>query len=665
MTAMTFHLDRERLADFEAASQLEWLETNGLGGYAASTVVGAHTRRYHGLLVAATTPPTGRRVLLSRLDETVRTASGETFALGASRFPGVVHPHGFQFLESFERGLFPVWRYRLGGLTLTKTVVAPRGESTTVVLYHLEGGGEAVQLDLLPLFAGRDYHALGHASIEVAWQSEWSGEVLSYRSRPGLPVVSIQVPGGRFEPAPGWWYRFELDRERERGFDFQEDLFTPGQLGVELAPGGRLGVIVSTGDPAGRDAFALAAAEAERRRELVARVGIEDPLIESLTLAADQFLVRRGRPEEGLSTVIAGYPWFADWGRDTMIALPGLALATRRFEEARGILRAFAGVASEGMLPNRFADEEEAPEYNTADASLWFFQAVAAYLEATGDEALVRDELWPALVEILAWHERGTRYGIYEDEDGLLHAGEPGVQLTWMDAKVGDWVVTPRSGKPVEIQALWANALAVAASLARRFGDEAEAARLEAEVERVKARFAEVYWYQEGGYLYDGVDGEERDASLRPNQLLAISLPLELLPRERALAVLARVEEHLLTPVGLRSLSPEDPRFVPVYQGGPVERDGAYHQGTAWSWLLGPYVDALLRLRGRQGRTQARQVVAAAARHLEDACLGQCSEIFDGAAPHFPRGCFAQAWSVGELLRVAVKLAPASRKGSR
>ena len=657
-------VDRDVCTDFPRSSTLEWLEANGLGGWASSTVSGAHTRRYHGLLVAATEPPVGRKVLLSRLDETVEV-DGESFDLGANRFPGAIHPRGFEHLAEFRQELFPSWEYEIGAARLKKTIAAVHletEESATLVLYEFcsplplgEGlGVRAVRLTLRPFFAGRDFHSLVHENDSVRREGSFEEGTLRYRSYDGLPEVFLHVPGGDYAPSPDWWRRFEYDLERERGLDFEEDLFTPGAITVTLAPGARLGILISTAPPNGRDAWDLFDAERQRREKLLAPLADSDPLTRALALAADAFLVRRGA---GLSTVIAGYPWFSDWGRDSMIALPGLCLATRRFDEAKGILRAFAQAESEGMLPNRFPDSgDEAPEYNTVDATLWFFVATWDYLEATGDGAFVRDELMPVFEDILAWHERGTRHGIRVEPDGLLHAGEPGVQLTWMDAKVGDWVVTPRTGLPVEIQALWANALAITAELSERFGKKDRAADLRRRAEQVRERFSERFWNEEAGGLYDVVNDEGQDPSVRPNQIFALSLPFPLLEGDRAARLLSLVEGRLLTPRGLRTLSADDPRYRPIYVGGPLERDGAYHQGTVWPWLLGPYVTALVRVRGEEGRRQGRKILEEFAPHLAEAGLGTVSEIFDADPPHAPRGCPAQAWSVAELLRVAVEI---------
>ncbi len=655
---MIWRFNERVTKDFARASRYEWLETNGLGGWASSTVSSAHTRRYHGLLVVATAPPVGRKVLLSRLEETLHVGA-EAFPLSANQFPGTVDPRGFEHLTGFRRDLFPVFTFEAGGVRIEKTVAGLDGEPTTLVLYEVLAAPGPFVLELRPFYAGRDYHALVHANDAVHREGSWSGGVLRYRSYGDLPEVFLAIsgiPGAEYRPSPDWYYNYEYTKEAERGLDSREDLFTPGSLTVPLSPDAKFGVIASTApiaDSAESDPFALLERERERRERLRAPFVGANSLVRTLVLAADQFLVRRKSRDGGedLWTILAGYPWFTDWGRDTMIALPGLCLATGRHEEARGILRAFAGAVDQGMLPNRFPDGGEAPEYNTADASLWYFVAVHHYLQATGDEALAR-ELLPVLRDIHTWHERGTRHGIHEEPDGLLHAGEPGWQLTWMDARVDGREVTPRLGKPVEIEALWTNALSILAGLERRVGEAAEAARLDWKAERARLRFGEIFWNEPGGYLYDCIDGEERDASLRPNQLLALSLPFPLIEGERAESVLRIVEEKLLTPVGLRTLAPDDPRYRPRYEGSPAERDGAYHQGTVWPWLLGPYLTALIRVRGEAGKERVRAILEAFTPHLWDAGLGTVGEVYDGDPPHLPRGCFAQAWSVGEVLRV-------------
>jgi predicted glycogen debranching enzyme len=633
--------------DFERSSRLEWLETNGLGGYASSTACGANTRRYHGLLVAATRPPVGRIVLLSKLDERL-TVGGVTYDLSTNHYPGALHPRGFEMLDSFSRDLFPVFDFSIDGVRLRKTIAAIHGQNTTLILYELLQSRTDVVLELRPFIAARDCHSLLKANDLVRRDADFSRGVFSLQAYAGVPTLFISVPGSDYQPDAGWYYRFEYPIERERGFEHHEDLFTPGSMKVLLRPGSRLAVMASTEDPTGRDAGELFDAERIRREALLEAAALPGRLGRSLTLAADQFIVRRG--EEG-KTIIAGYHWFSDWGRDTMIALPGLCLATRRFDDARRILMAFAGIVSEGMLPNHFPEGGEEPPFNTVDATLWFFVAVRKYLDATGDAELVRRSLFPVLSGIMAWHRRGTRHDIHEDTDGLLSAGSGGDQLTWMDARVGDLVVTPRHGKAVEVQALWYNALRILADFEQKWGTERAAQELSDLADRVLVRFPRLFWNDERGCLFDVVDGEYRDPSLRPNQIFAISLPYPLITGGRAESVLAAIETYLLTPVGLRSLEQDDPRFHATYQGGPEQRDAAYHQGTVWSWLLGPYFTAVARVRGRSG-ISVEHLLTGLEPHLAEVCAGSISEIFDGAWPHHPRGCAAQAWSVGEILRV-------------
>jgi predicted glycogen debranching enzyme len=647
VTTMKITFDKSITQNFDDASKREWLETNGLGGWASSTISGAHTRRYHGLLVAATKPPVGRMVLLSKLDEALEV-QGSRFMLSANRYPGVVHPRGFEHLVLFEKELFPVFEYEAGGVRLRKTIAAVNGENTTLVLCEVLNGVEPFTLELQPFMAPRDYHSIAHANNAIRREATFSDRVFRVRAYDGVPEVFVSVPGSRFEVRGDWYRNFEYAVEQYRGLDFQEDLFTHGVFKVELKKGDKLGVIISTENPTGRDAFKLFTQERKRRQELFERLPVRNAFTETLALAADQFVVKRG---EHLKTLIAGYHWFSDWGRDTMIALPGICLVTGRYDEAKKILRAFAQSVSQGMLPNRFPDAGEQPEYNTVDATLWFFIAIYKYLEYTGDDGFVRDELMPILRDIIEWHDKGTRYNIHVDEDMLLYAGEPGVQLTWMDAKVGDWVVTPRQGKAVEINALWYNVLTIFAELSERYGEVSDAIVFSERAKNVKAAFGATFWNADGGYLFDYVDGEYRDAAIRPNQIFALSLPFHLLEGERAQRVLRVVEDHLLTPAGLRSLSPSDPAYIPHYGGDQLHRDSGYHQGTVWSWLLGPMASAIVAVEGDDGKERAKKIPEAIIPHLSEAGVGTISEIFDAEPPHAPRGCMAQAWSVGEVLR--------------
>jgi len=657
---MPISFDATVTHDFENAASREWLEANGLGGWASGTIAGCHTRRYHGLLVAATRPPVGRMVLLSKLSETL-VLGDERFELDTNRYSGAVNPRGYEMLSSFALDPMPTFVYEAGGVKLRKTITAIHGENTTVVLYEVLEAPSSFSLELRPLIAYRDYHALQHRNDAIRFANATFADGV-FRARPydGAPELFLQAAGCSFSAKPDWYFRFEYAKEQERGLDAYEDLFCYGAFHRQLAKGDRFGVIVSTGEVDGRDPMALVAKERARRKAVASAVAGDDDTVRALTLAADSFIVRRG---EDLRTIIAGYPWFSDWGRDTMIALPGVCLATGRYDDAKKILRAFARSVDAGMLPNRFPDEGYAPEYNTVDATLWFFVAAHRYLEASGDEEFVLGELLPVFEEIVGWHERGTRYGIKVDDDGLLLAGAPGTQLTWMDAKIGDWVVTPRQGKPVEIQALWYNALCVLADLRKRAGRAADSASLLARAKQVKERFVEVFWNAEASCLFDVVDGDRQDASIRPNQVFALSLPYPMLPKDKARSVLAVIEQKLLTPYGLRSLAPDDPAYRGRYEGDPASRDSAYHQGTVWSWLLGPYADALVKTNGAVGKPKARKAIEGLKPHLQEAGLGTISEIFDGDAPHAPRGCPAQAWSVGEALRVFKDfMAPAKKR---
>lgn len=636
----------ESLRQYTAAVKYEWLETNGLGGWSGSSVTGCNTRRYHGLLVAATHPPTERMALLSKLDETIVSGAGR-FELGTNNYGKVIHPEGYQYLTSFAKGLFPVFTYEAGGIRLKKTIAMLHGENTVLVIYEVMDAPEPFSLELLPLLSVRGYHSMMHANDAINRNASFDNHIFKVKAYEGTPELFIKIPGTSYQPNPGWYFNFNYSVEEYRGLDFVEDLFTHGVFNVALKQGDTLGIIISTDNPGERDAFQLMAAEQERRKLLLTDMPGDDTL-QQLVLAADQFIVKR---DADLKTVIAGYHWFTDWGRDTMISLPGLCLSTGRYEDAKKIIAAFAKSVSQGMLPNRFQDNGEAPEYNTVDGTLWYFIAIYEYLQVTNDTNFILNEILPVLKDIIDWHFRGTRYNIHVQEDGLLFAGEAGQQLTWMDAKVNGWVVTPRMGKPVEIQALWYNALKIFAELLALNSQEKDAATVTASAEKAKNAFAMQFWYAEGNYLYDVIDEKGHpDASLRPNQLFAISLPFALVEGAKAAAVLNVVEAQLHTPPGLRTLPVSDTRYIPVYGGDAWHRDSAYHQGTVWSWLLGPYIDTIMKVYA--SKDKAQEVIDAFKYHLSEGCIGSVSEIFDANAPHHPRGCVAQAWGVAELLRV-------------
>ena len=643
----------------ESLLSYEYLETNGIGGWSGSTVTGVNTRRYHGILVAATKIPVERMVLLSRLDETV-VVNGARIECATREFPGAFHPEGYRSLTKFRRELYPEWEIDAGGIVIRKRLLALHGENTVAIAYSVESGEGEVTLELRPFFAYRDYHSLARANEYARRDIQMSAQRASYQMYDGTPPLHFIASGLEYSASPDWYYRFYYRIEEERGLEASEDLFTPGVLRLTARRGRELIVGVSTAVQS-PEVIAIKLREELRRREILCERFANGPSAKQrLALAADQFIVRRALPsgEDG-KTVIAGYHWFTDWGRDTMIALPGLCLETGRSGEAREILDQFAAYVSEGMVPNRFPDGAEGPEYNTVDASLWFFVAVLRYIEATGDLDPLRERWLPKLEEILQRYREGTRFGIRADEDGLLLAGDATTQLTWMDAKVGDWVVTPRYGKTVEINALWVNAHFILArcrsALAERcrsaLGDEDAAKELTARAEQLKRIYADAFWDEERGILVDCIRDGIPDRDMRPNQLYAMSLPFPLLERERAIRLLAAVKEELLTPVGIRSLSPCSNEYRGVYRGGIMERDGAYHQGTVWSFLIGAYVEGLLRTKGSAARDEARAAVQGLLEHLDAGCIGSIAEIFDGDSPHAPRGCVAQAWGVAELLR--------------
>jgi predicted glycogen debranching enzyme len=643
--------DDTTCTNFAAATGHEWLETNGLGGFASGTIAGLNSRRYHGLLVAALNPPVARTALLSRLEETL-IVDGQRYELSANQYPNAIHPQGYQYLKEFRLDPWPVWVYEIAGCRLEKSVLMVHGDNTTVMRYRLlSPDDKAAELEARPLLAFRDYHATMQENGALNARYEATDGLLAFTPYQGLPALQMAHNAAAIEAA-GYWYRnFEYAVERARGLNFQEDLFNPCVITFALNANATADLIASTKAHDIKQAASFQQAERVRRQAVMAEVASDDELTRLLTMAADQFIVQRGAGK----TIIAGYHWFSDWGRDTMIALPGLTLTTKRYDTARDILLEFAQHLSQGMLPNRFPDAGETPEYNTVDATLWYVEAIRAWLAATGDSQFVKEHLYATLLDIIDWHERGTRYGIRMDSDGLLRAGEAGVQLTWMDAKVGDWVVTPRIGKPVEIQALWFNALCVMRDLAETFADGAKANRFKSMAARAKRSFTQQFWNETAGCLYDVVSDEERDGSIRPNQIFAVSLPHTMLNKAQAQQVVAVVERDLLTPVGLRSLAPTDAQYRAHYAGGIVERDGAYHQGTVWAWLLGPFVTAYRKTHTRKQADALRHaLMTAMSAHLREAGIGQVSEVFDGATPHEPGGCIAQAWSVAEWLRVAV-----------
>jgi predicted glycogen debranching enzyme len=695
---MVLQFGRDICSHLATAESREWLVTNGIGGYACGTIAGLLTRHYHGLLNAALQPPLGRTLLVAKLDEIV-TYEGQTYALHCDRWAdGHISAHGYCYLEHFHlAGTIPTWHYALADARLVKQVWMEQGANTTYSRYSVTCASSPLHLSLKALVNYRNHHhrtqgqgwqmqieplvgsihplAVADGGLQVSpWPDAGGGHL-----RTGLKVTAFEgatpfyllSDRGSCVPHHEWYQGYTLAIEQYRGIDPYDDHLHGGTFEVALNAQESITLVATTTSPDRVQCSGALPRQRHHEQQLLscwqsARSPQAEPApdwLEPLVLAADQFVV--ARPVDGApdgKTVIAGYPWFGDWGRDTMIALPGLAIATGRSDLARPILRTFANYIDQGMLPNAFPEAGAAPGYNTVDAVLWYFEAIRAYQAASQDQALI-DELFPVLADIIDWHQRGTRYAIHLDSDGLISAGEEGAQLTWMDAKVGDWVVTPRLGKPIEINALWYNALLIMAHFAELLGVSGETYRAMAQHTR---QGFQRFWSGRLGYCYDVLDGPQgHDASLRPNQLFAVALPASAgrplsTHRPRALgppllipklekAIVDTVAQQLLTSYGVRSLAPTHPDYQGHYGGSPLERDGAYHQGTVWSWLIGPFIQAHLRV--YQNPAVARTFLAPFADHLREACLGSISEIFDGDVPHIPRGAFAQAWSVAEVLR--------------
>jgi len=656
---------RDLSSRLDLAEEREWLVTNGIGGYAMGTIAGALTRCYHGLLVAALSPPLERTLLVTKLDETLLYPSGSAtqapeprlYPLHTNRWTdGAVNPHGYRHIERFSlEGSVPTWRYACADLLLEKRIWMQAGANTTYIYYQLQRATHPVTLTLEAMVNYRDHHSRtrGQGWSMMVDPIEQGVQITAFEG-----AKPIQILSDRASVAPNhdWFYGFELIAERDRGLDSRDDHLHAATFQVTLKPGESCTIIATTENRVDRDGEAALKARRSYEQKLLGLWKTSRPVdsrnasefLQRLVLAADQFIVNRASPQDPHGkTIIAGYPWFSDWGRDTMISLPGLTLATGRPEVARSILRTYAHYMDQGMIPNRFPDVGETPDYNTVDATLWFFEALRAYHAATNDDDLI-EELFPVLSDSIDWHCRGTRYNIHLDSaDGLLYAGEPGLQLTWMDAKIGDWVVTPRMGKPIEINALWYNALRIMARLARTIGRPHQ--EYEAIADRAKARFSR-FWIADLGYCYDLLDGPDGDDdTLRPNQILTVSLPESPFTQAQQRSIVDVCGQALLSSYGLRSLSPDDPHYRAQYQGDPYQRDSAYHQGTVWGWLLGAYTQAHLRIYRNPAR--AREFLEPMIDHLSGYGVGSLGEIFDGDPPFAARGCIAQAWTVAEVLR--------------
>lgn len=653
-----YHLNKDALTPMSVGVQKEWVLPNGIGGYAGSSVTGAHARKHHGYLIASLHPPVERFVILSKINECL-IRSSEKIDFTVEQYladdGSTAYRKGIEYLNSFTYDGLVHFTTKAPEFTMTKTLAFEHGKNTISISYDIQNDGESATLVLTPLFNYRVHH---EASTIDTLKFDTTYEQPEIRLVPQQNkdvTIRLFTDDGTVVPCEEKYTTgMQLQKELDVESDALDDNYTPYQIEFPLDAGCRkkISIVCTIEDVYEKDAFATAAAEMARFDALEKKAGYHDELAETLTIAADHFLAYR--QSTGLMTVLAGLPWFTDWGRDTMIALTGLTLSTRRYQDARDILTTFARYVHHGMVPNMFPDEGTAPLYNTADASMWYFYAVGKYLDYTGtpeDYAFVQETIYPKLKEIIAAYEHGTDFSIYMEEDGLIHAGSGLDQVTWMDVRVGDWVATPRHGKPVEINALWYHALCLMEEWATRFGEDGS--HYAALAAHAKESFAKEFWNEKDGCLYDVVDGLEGDATLRPNQIYAVSLPHRMLDADKEKKIVDKVYEKLYAKTGLRSLSPDDKEYHPTYEGCLDKRDHAYHQGTSWGFLLGGFLTAYVHVYGTSKEVikQADAMLDATREQFYHGCIGSIAEIFDGDEPHTSRGCYAQAWSVGEILR--------------
>ncbi len=653
-----YHLNKDALTPMSVGVQKEWVLTNGIGGYAGSSVTGAHARKHHGYLIASLHPPVERFVILSKINECL-IRSSEKIDFTVEQYladdGSTAYRKGIEYLNSFTYDGLVHFTTKAPEFTMKKTLAFEHGKNTISISYDIQNDGESATLVLTPLFNYRVHH---EASTIDTLKFDTTYEQPEIRLVPQQNkdvTIRLFTDDGTVVPCEEKYTTgMQLQKELDVESDALDDNYTPYQIEFPLDAGCRkkISIVCTIEDVYEKDAFATAAAEMARFDALEKKAGYHDELAETLTIAADHFLAYR--QSTGLMTVLAGLPWFTDWGRDTMIALTGLTLSTGRYQDARDILTTFARYVHHGMVPNMFPDEGTAPLYNTADASMWYFYAVGKYLDYTGtpeDYAFVQETIYPKLKEIIAAYEHGTDFSIYMEEDGLIHAGSGLDQVTWMDVRVGDWVATPRHGKPVEINALWYHALCLMEEWATRFGEDGS--HYAALAAHAKESFAKEFWNEKNGCLYDVVDGLEGDATLRPNQIYAVSLPHRMLDADKEKKIVDKVYEKLYAKTGLRSLSPDDKEYHPTYEGCLDKRDHAYHQGTSWGFLLGGFLTAYVHVYGtsKEVITQVDAMLDATREQFYHGCIGSIAEIFDGDEPHTSRGCYAQAWSVGEILR--------------
>jgi len=654
------NLGRDICGNLEVSTRKEWLETNGLGGYACGTVAGMHTRSYHTLLAAALEPPLHRVTSLTQLEEYV-LYGGQKYYISTNHYRDTVSPKGYLNLESFRLDPFPIFTYRLADQVLEKRIFMSYGHNLTWIVYRLLTPVESdLILTVRPLFNFRDHHLRRRERCFANTHHDLENHVIRLLPDRNIPPLNIYHNAVSYEHSAQWYQNLFFREEKRRGLECEEDWFSPGVISFRLETMEPNFLAATTATLENPEPEAAANAEIIRRRELCSAVPAGDAFGQTLALAADQFLVKRaprGEAGEGL-TVIAGYPWLGECGRDAMVALPGLTLATQRRAEAQALLQTYAGFCSEGMLPCHFAEEQGEPLYNTVDAALWFLNAVHLYRISTGDTAFVRKNLWPVMEEIIDYYIKGTRYHIRMDDDGLINMPEEGAQLTWMDAQVGDWVVTPRSGKPVEVAALWYNGLCIMRDLAAEFKESAGQERYASLAQKAFQGFHAQFWNEKNNCCFDRIEDHFQDSSIRPNQLLALSLPYPLVTGDQAKRVLSTVRQELGTSFGLRTLNRDNENYKGTYDGDVLQREGAAFQGTVWPWLIGTYADALWKAYGdtKSVREELTRFIKPFEAHLFDVGLGTISEMFDGDPPHAARGCIARAWSVSEILRIHLEL---------
>lgn len=639
------------IKDFETGTAKEYLLTNGLGGFCSSTICGCNKKKYNALLIASLNPPVDRVLLLSKLDETIFIDNKEYCLAVNQTGEDNAETEGLNYLDSFEYDYFPKFLYNVNGILIEKKLTMVYGENKTVVNYKIRNNNKSVKIRIDALINNRDHHEnTKENGFCCSQKTNSNGAIVSFNIND--IKLYLQSDKAKYKEENKWHSGLYLKEEEERGFEPIDNNYISGYFYISLEPKEYIEFnIIAASEPIeNTDGEKYFTAETKRKDELINKLTIKDEITKILTFASDQFIVKR--KSTNTSTVIAGYPWFTDWGRDTMISLPGLTLVTGRYEDAKELLITFAKYIKNGLVPNMFPDTGVEPMYNTVDGSLWYFIAVYKYLQYTKDYSFIEKEIFPQLTSMVEHHINGTDFKIkMDEEDYLLSAGDKSLQLTWMDVKIGDKTITPRQGKAVEINALWYNAICIYALLCRKFNIEYK--KYEELAKKVKASFLNKFWSENNNYFYDYIDGEYKNLQIRPNAVIAISLPFQIAEKSMAVKVLEKAFEKLYTPYGLRSLSKDDQEYIGVYKGNYVARDSAYHQGTVWTWLMGPFITAVSKY--YEDAELTRRLFETFYDHLSDCCIGNVSEVLDGDSPYIPRACSAQAWGTAEMLRVYVE----------